>query len=772
MTFWTELKRRKLFQVTAAYAVIGWLLIQVAALVFPELRLPAWTVTFVTILVIFCFPLALFLAWAFELTPTGVQRTTASEQARDRRHSRPPLIGYGITAVVASFLGVAVYWVLDSDSDAEWLVNEALPRIEESLAVADWDAAYTIVREVERRVPENPELEDLWTRVSWTVSLQSEPAGARVFRRAFAREDREWESLGSTPLEDIRFPFGLSEIRLELDGYETMHRTIGGAHTNWERLNTGALLADGLLVGPELYRLDPVGSVPEDMVRVNGWRFAGDGRILELNDYYLGRYEVTNREYKAFVDAGGYQRESLWDPIVVDGEPIPWATAVQRFVDRTGRPGPSTWSAGDYPDGADDMPVSGISWYEAAAYARYAGRELPSSHHWQHALATSTFPWLLPLGNFSGEPRPVTESRAMSYTGTFDMAGNVREWTANRIGDQRIILGGNWNDPYYVAGATDAAARPEDRSEGNGLRLAITSDPPEIRALMAAPLPPRAPLDSVDSDPVSADIYTAYSRVFDYDRAPLNAQIEEEKTTRVWQRERVSFDAAYGNERVILYLYLPTNSVAPYQTIVYWSGWDTFRLNDVDHYFARQIDFIVRSGRAVAFPVLKGTFERRSGDQRQRPPSDTIAWRDNAIDTVKDIRRTIDYLATRSDIDASSLAYFGYSWGGLNGPLALAQEPRFVTAIIDIGVLEPMPSTPEVDPINSLPRIDVPTLMFSGEFDSIAPLRDAEHYFDLIGVGSEDKRHVIVPGGHFIPRDVLIRETLDWLDQQLGPVGS
>ena len=48
------------------------------------------------------------------------------------------------------------------------------------------------------------------------------------------------------------------------------------------------------------------------------------------------------------------------------------------FQDKTGRPGPSTWELGMYPDGQDDWPVNGVSWYEAAAYAAYADRQLPT----------------------------------------------------------------------------------------------------------------------------------------------------------------------------------------------------------------------------------------------------------------------------------------------------------------------------------------------------------------------------------------------------------
>jgi DNA-binding SARP family transcriptional activator/formylglycine-generating enzyme required for sulfatase activity/predicted esterase len=704
-------------------------------------------------------------------SPEGSSPTPSSSQPPVRARSRGRLRRWtALGAVAAVTMGASAFWLANRNDDAHWLLRVALPRIEDFLSAADWESAFRLVREAERRVPNSPEVAELWPRVSWRVTIASEPAGATVYRQAYLAPNDEWETLGRTPLQNIRIPYGLSRFRFELPGHRPLLRALGGAHINWPELVP--VDPDMLLVGPESFRLDTETSLPADMVRVPGGRVWLDGKRVDVADFLLGRYEVTNAEYRAFVLAGGYQRPELWDTVVMNGVPLPWREAMARFVDRTGRPGPSTWEAGDYRQGDDQLPVSGVSWYEAAAYARFAGRELPTAHHWQHALANAMFPWLLPASNFGGAgPRRVTESRAMSHVGAYDMAGNVREWTSTAIGDERIILGGSWNDPYYIAGTEDTSAPLTDRSPGNGLRLALTHDEPRTASQLWAPMPSRtttAPV--VEREPVTDAVFAAYSRVFDYDRRPLDATMDAVDTTRVWVRERVSFAAGYGTERVLLHLYVPRHVRPPYQTVVYWPGWDTFMLDDVDEYFAKQLDFAVKSGRAVAFPIYRGTFSRTVGNVRAKANFGSAEYRDNTIYTVKDLRRTIDYLETRTDIAHDAIAYFGYSWGGVNGPVALAQEPRMRAAVIQIGLLPPMAATPEVDPVNSLPRVRVPTLLFSGEFDPMVPRGNAERYFALLGTPPSEKRHVIAIGGHFIPRPLVIRETLEWLDRYLGPV--
>src|SRR5262249_29433210 len=97
-------------------------------------------------------------------------------------------------------------------------------------------------------------------------------------------------------------------------------------------------------------------------------------RLVHVEGLFLDRYAVSNHEYLEFVEDGGYEQMSLWDETI-------WP-AVLGFVDRSGQPGPRYWENGTYPTGLDDHPVVGVCWYEACAFARWAGKRLPTDPEW------------------------------------------------------------------------------------------------------------------------------------------------------------------------------------------------------------------------------------------------------------------------------------------------------------------------------------------------------------------------------------------------------
>ncbi len=121
MSIFRELKRRNVFRVAAAYAVVAWLLIEVTATVFPIIKLPDWSVTLVTAFILIGFPLALILAWAFEITPEGIKLEKDVDRSQSVTHVTGRKIDYFIIAALVLALGFFAFdkFVLGPSRDAE-----------------------------------------------------------------------------------------------------------------------------------------------------------------------------------------------------------------------------------------------------------------------------------------------------------------------------------------------------------------------------------------------------------------------------------------------------------------------------------------------------------------------------------------------------------------------------------------------------------------------------------------------------------------------------
>ena len=761
-----ELKRRKVLRVAAAYIVASWVLLQVSELLSSILELPEWSNKFVLFALVIGFIPAIILAWAYELTPDGIKATPDAD-GRAVARTNAPVVLVVLTVVLA--LGVGGWWY--AGKDERWARDVAIPDIEDYVQAGDFELAFPLALRVEAIVPNDPDMTEIWDSFAWTTSIPSTPSGAKVYRRAYSDTEAEWQELGVTPLHDIHIPFGASLLRIEMDGYEPLLRVIGGGNHYRTLLPVEKKPWAGFAnIGPEIYKLDTEGSKPAEMVRVPGWDQLIDGKVTEFRDFFLARYEVTNREFEEFIAAGGYRRHDLWEhEFVKDGEPISFEEAMALFVDKTGRPGPSTWEAGIYTAGEGDFPVGGVSWYEAAAFARFQKRELPTVHHWRRAIANGMLAWQLPASNLVGsKPAAVGEFKGVGWTGTFDMAGNVREWCWNETSDgMRAIVGSGWNDALYLVEETFSTPHRRDaldRSATNGFRLAATNDESAVDTVAALPV--------IDADipelavPVSDEVFAAKLSEFEYDSSPLNAVIEETIAYRHWSRQRITLDSPVDDVRLTLYLYLPEGESSRHQVLVFWPGAGTQILASIEQ-SRMPLDFALRNGRAVAYPVMKGMFERRL----QPPPSwSTHKGRDLAIEQVREFRRAIDYLATRSDINIEKLAYYGKSWGGRMGGMVLSVEPRIKVGVLDQAGINAT-DHPDINMVHFLPRVRVPVLHFSGRYDTDFRFdSSSKPFFDALGTDAADKKHVVEPTGHFVPSAITRGETLDWLDKYLGPV--
>ncbi|PYL74047.1 MAG: hypothetical protein DMF26_12455 [Verrucomicrobia bacterium] len=106
--FFTELKRRNVYKVAVAYAVVAWLLIQVATQVFPFFEVPNWAVRLVVLLIVIGFPIALVIAWAFELTPEGLKRTEVADAAPTQRSRSRAWI---YVVLIAAALSIGLFFL-------------------------------------------------------------------------------------------------------------------------------------------------------------------------------------------------------------------------------------------------------------------------------------------------------------------------------------------------------------------------------------------------------------------------------------------------------------------------------------------------------------------------------------------------------------------------------------------------------------------------------------------------------------------------------------
>jgi len=680
-----------------------------------------------------------------ELLAEWMRAVRAGREVASRARSRIFIAAAVIAGIVSSG------WFYFRYERARWARNEALPKIEALVAQADSLGAFELTRAALGYAPDDPQLKQHWANVSSPIAMTTTPPGATLSYRSFGDGSAPWHIGGRTPLANVRMPNGLIRVRLEKEGAET--------------LEIGTM--SGFLMGQNI-PLPPTGQIPQGMVLLpENAPWAGQRRTMVLPDYFLDKFEVTNRQFRQFMKAGGYRDLKYWRyPFRKDGRDMPAETVLASFTDTTGRPGPSGWELGEFPKDQEDFPVSGISWFEAAAYCESQGKALPTVHHWRRAAAFNLFSDIILFSNYSkAGPARVGSNTGITPFGVYDMAGNVREWCQNDRGGRRAILGGGWDEANYRF-LDGAAEDPFKRTPTNGVRCALYKG--EVPAEALAPMGPPA-RDYTKEKPVVDSTFEVFRTIYAYDRPPLDAKTESiDESNASWRKEKVSYTAAYGGERIPAYLFLPKNVDPPYQTLLYFPGGDAFALpNSTIGARTDDFDFLVRTGRAVLYPVYHGTFERH-GDSGATGPN---AQRDWTVMFTKDVSRSVDFLSSRPEIQPGRIGYYGLSMGGTFGTIFLAVEPRFKTGILVAGALFAGKGPPEADPLNFAPRVRLPVLMLNGRVDFELPYETLQKpLFRLLGTPEPAKRHVLFETGHVPAVRDLRREVLKWLDNYMGPV--
>ena len=562
-----------------------------------------------------------------------------------------------------------------------------IPEIEQLIAEQSYSEAFAKLNAALKDFPGDSKLLYLLQKISIPCSIQTEPPDATVYLKVYGMAEAAWQKLQSTTPCSESVAKTFYHYRIELDGYETIEGCAGPELIEIERT------------------LDRAGSIPEGMVRVQG---SDSGPIND--DFFIDRTEVTNEQYRAFVDAGGYANKSFWKhSFFEEGKELSWDEAMKRFVDQSGKPGPATWSDGSFPEGKANHPVNGVSWYEAAAYAEFLGngKTLPTIHHWR-AASGDFAPYLIAASNFMRDgTSPVASFHGVGPFGTYDAAGNVAEWCSTGTGgfSFRHAAGGAFGKPDYMFTATNATAS-FFREDTMGFRCAKYTTAPD-RALFADEI------ESIPyhylSDPATDDEFTMFRDMYSYTRRPLNADEREGRETESWKERIVTIDSAYGS-RLVIHLFEPKLETSNNQVLIGFPG--TAARNrpnfGISQYSLGSVEKLIKSGRTVAWPVYAGMYGR----------SGSIWDKTIAIQQSQDIGRSIDYLKESERYASSDIGYIGFSNGAARGPILIAMEPRISLGILVNGGLFHNNNKKELDAYNFAPRVRVPILMINGANDS------------------------------------------------------
>jgi len=743
-TLLDKLKESKIFKVVSGYAIAAFITVQIASLVSDSFGFGQEFMQNIIVIFLIILPFIALIAWA-----------------ASSKYGTFKILGISLVLLFTGY-GTGSYI---------WVNNFMLPQVKEYISNDDNVSAWLTSSRINSFAPFFSSVSENSDDISALANIKIQQDGVSVSWKAYGQND-EWRFLGKSPLKSVRLPKGILKFKLEKEGYET---------TFFSSSNPSLKLYNSPFDpgwSPDPISLQIEGSVPAGMIYIQGGNFvpALTGQGVDpvfLHPFYIDKFEVTNQEFKEFLDAGGYENAQYWVEMdfIKEGVSLSFEEAKSIMIDSTGMTGPAGWEVGTYIQGTENMPVTGISWYEALAYARYKGNILPPMFHWAKAafppdeIISPISPKLLKLANFSKERIEVVGQGEGAY-GTFDMAGNAKEWVWNIFGGRGLTLGGAFDEPTYLASQTSPEPRM-NRSLKNGFRTVRLINPRDLNPY-GDPIQTQAPRDLSFYKPMNDEVFNVYSRSYQVSSSkPKYDEIYIDESHPVWTKERISLDVGYNNEKMDLLIFRPKQVYGSSSPVIVHPGANYYttppEIDDINP-GEFSLDFLIKSGKTLVWPAWKGSLNRMP-DNRGSSEDTLRRFRNQFVAWVEDTDKTLDYLETRPDIDADNIFYLGMSYGALFNTHTLLFEDRYKGAILYVGGAFPT-YPPLVDGINHLPRIKTPFLMLNGEQDYLVPKSAANFFYQSTGTAIEDKKIVFYDSGHWpLPRNQMIKETLSFIEK-------
>jgi len=718
-------------------------------------------------------------AWPANVVPISSSAPAQDDLRLIRRLFRRPQGVAAILALVSAIVAAMLYLPSREQNKTEGRIKQArdaVPEIQRLIQAGDFPAAYALAAEADEYI-DDMLLDQLIAESSGELFFTSTEPGAKVSYKLYSQPESDWQLLGATPMESVPLPVGIYRWKVELDGFaarEFVRPVYARGKSKMGDIDNAVF---------DL-KLTPPSPETDGMAYVEASTFfptiTGIGLVQnEIDSFYIDITEVTNADYREFVEGSGYSDATHWvEAFALAGVEQPFDQVMKRFMDTTQRPGPATWVLGDIPAGKENYPVQGVSWFEAMAYAKFRGKMLPTVYHWARAAFPPIeggmivlTPQMIGYSNLEGDgPIPVASTPDMSSAGTYNMAGNVREWCLNQRGNMRFTMGGKWDEPEYVLFNT-MPVDPWDRSDGNGFRCIRIPEGQTIQEKFLEPLGEyvfEANRDRFTKEGLEAAVgFFAVQPIADF--APTLDSTDDSNRHFVREELTIAGPGAAG-ARMPLIIQTPKSGEGPWPAVIFQSGVDSLYLSDPDAGLVESSQFIPQSGRILVRPILTGMYYRNDGNST-RQFAEPAARGALIRSWVQELNQTVAYLKTRPDVDPDAISYYGISLGAVLGVLFGAANEDVHTLVLALGGLPALTAgesngpTPLIEEFATLVR--QPTLMINGRYDFLFPTEESQKpLFNRLGTEPAHKRLALFDVGHSMPtQSEVIRETVAWLDQ-------
>lgn len=741
-------RSNKFFQIVSGFIAFGFTILQGLDWLFNKYDVDGKWFNYIVVF--------LFLSFIISLIILFLKNKKLTPSKFDKINNKGRFIRIGNVILTGLLLFLFIYFFSKSQSK-DSLLTKQLPEISNAFDKGETLNVFKKTKILLEKFPNNQILRNFYLKSSRKISVDTDLEGTQVFIKYF--RDSIWNYIGLTPIDSIRVPelgFDTNDFNLKLINGDIEYLPEGGEYGFFDMS-----LIKELPPGFTFKR------TKEKIFMNFPGIFLGSENVIPA--FGVSKTEVSNRQYKKFLEDGGYENPDYWDfPIKIKGENYYFKNSIKLFTDKFGKFGPKNWTYGEYPEGEGNYPVRGISWFEARAYAKYKGLSLPNIFQWLDAAKLSGFTAKIPDISGSNYNSGTLKEVNFQINNTEilpNIAGNVREWVTNSHGlDRKGILGGSYETKEYTFNSFYSLS-PFNRSIQNGLRLVKNLS--NKNSLNENLIIKHIERDFKLEKNVSDEVFEVYKSQFDYPKTPLDVKENFiELPNKKYLIEKFEMATPYKSDEKLYGYIISSKKTEKTKPIIEFPSAGAIFNNEliINDQTIKEYKHLLDEGYSVIIPVYYNTWGREK-TIKDWWPNETEEYKNTIIKIGKDFKKVIDYLETKKNLDISKLSYMGYSWGSVTSNILLAIDKRITSAAIFVGGLMLQKSRKEIESHLYVRRIKIPILHIVGKLDGIFEFEDSFLPWDeLIGTNKEDKLTIILDKvGHGLPKDIMIKNHIKFL---------